>query len=164
MQDGVHTLRQHLHVHVLVLHLVWVHDEDGLSVGPDKSQCLIQDNTARFSEMDTVEYNQERNEDRAHTRTDTQHNQQNTHTHITHTHTHTKHLSVHSLDVLCHHEFVQANLFPFGNAARPRHHLSAHRKSKYSYTSHTPVAARLACMHILCMHMMLNVGMQCEST
>ena len=38
VQDGVHTLRQHLHVHVLVLHLVWVHDEDGLSVRPTKSQ------------------------------------------------------------------------------------------------------------------------------
>ena len=98
--------------------------------------------------MDTIEYNH-----------------QNTHTH-THTHTHKltlslthTHLSVHSLDVLCHYEFVQADLFPFGNATRPRHHLSAHLKSKHSDTSHARVAMRLTCMHIFCLHVMRNAGM-----
>ena len=110
--------------------------------------------------MDTIEYNHRVTKTaRTHAQTHSTTNKTHTRTHTqTHSLSHT-HLSVHSLDVLCHYEFVQADLFPFGNATRPRHHLSAHLKSKYICTSHARVAMRLTCMHILCIHVMWNVGM-----
>ena len=114
--------------------------------------------------MDTIEYDHRvtktaRTHAQTHSTTNKTHTHTHTHTHkLTLSHTHT-HLSVHSLDVLCHYEFVQADLFPFGNATRPRHHLSAHLKSKHIDTSHARVAVRVTCMPIFCLHVMRSVGM-----